>query len=122
MFKIRNIFKKGNRRRSFDNLHTTMNTFPESRKSYGHNSIALEKLPINNYPGIQFRLPCTPPPGLFFIGAKLFIGTLWMGMKVSSKNFWFGLFEIAWFLWQPIANLRRGVCLQNYSYLSYNLS
>ena len=42
--------------------------------------------------------------------------------KVSSKEFWFGLCEIAWFLWQPIANLRRGVCLQNYSYLSCYLS
>ena len=30
------------------------------------------------YPGIQFRLPCTPPPGQFFMGAKLFIGTPWM--------------------------------------------
>ena len=29
-------------------------------------------------------------------------------MKVSSKKDWFGLCEIAWFLWQPIANLRRG--------------
>ena len=31
--------------------------------------------------------------------------------KVSSKKFWFGLCEIAWFLCQPIANSRRGVCL-----------
>ena len=30
------------------------------------------------YPGIQFRLPCTTP-GQFFLGAKLFIGTPWMG-------------------------------------------
>ena len=28
--------------------------------------------------------------------------------KVSSNNFWFRLFEIACFPWQPIANLRRG--------------
>ena len=42
--------------------------------------------------------------------------------KVFSKKFWFGLCEIAWFLWQPIANLRRGVCLQNYIYLSCYLS
>ena len=27
------------------------------------------------YPSIQFRLPCTPPTGQLFIGAKLFIGT-----------------------------------------------
>ena len=32
-----------------------------------------------SYPGIQFRLPCTPPPpGQFFMGAKLFIWTPWM--------------------------------------------
>ena len=31
--------------------------------------------------------------------------------KASSKQFWFGLCEIAWFLCQPIAHLRRGVCL-----------
>ena len=39
-----------------------------------------------NYPGIQFRLPCIPP-GQFFMGAKLFIGTPWMGNKgVLKKN------------------------------------
>ena len=39
------------------------------------------------YPGNQFRLPCTPPPGQFFMGAKLFIGTPWMGNKgVLKKN------------------------------------
>ena len=31
--------------------------------------------------------------------------------KVSSKKIWFGLCEIAWFLCQHIANLRKGVCL-----------
>ena len=31
---------------------------------------------------------------------------------------WFGLGENAWFPWQPIADLRMGVCLQKYSYLS----
>ena len=61
------------------------------------------------YPGIQFRLPCTPPPpGQFFMGAKSFIGPPECETKVSSKKIWFGLCEIAWFLWQPIANLRRG--------------
>ena len=30
---------------------------------------------LHQYPGIQFRLPCIPPPGQFFMGAKLFIGT-----------------------------------------------
>ena len=39
------------------------------------------------YPGIQFRLPCTPP-GQFFMGAKLFIGTPWMQNKgVLKKKF-----------------------------------
>ena len=36
------------------------------------------------YPGIQFRLPCTPP-GQFFMGAKLFIGTPWMGNEGVLK-------------------------------------
>ena len=38
------------------------------------------------YPGIQFRLPCTPP-GQFFMGAKLFIGTPWMGNEGVLKKF-----------------------------------
>ena len=37
------------------------------------------------YPGIQFRLPCTPP-GQFFMGAKLFIGTPWMGNEGVLKK------------------------------------
>ena len=36
---------------------------------------------------------------------------------VLKKN-WYGLCENAWFPWQPIADLRMGVCLQKYSYLS----
>ena len=31
-----------------------------------------------------------------------------MGNEGVLKKNWFGLCEIAWFLWQPIANLRRG--------------
>ena len=44
------------------------------------------------------------------MGAKLIIGTPWMRNEgvLKKKNIWFGLCEIAWFLWQPIANLRRG--------------
>ena len=42
------------------------------------------------------------------MGAKLFIGTPWMGNEGVLKKNWFGLCEIAWFLCQPIANLRRG--------------
>ena len=41
---------------------------------------------IIKYPGIQFRLPCTPPPGQFFMGAKLFIGTPWMGNEGVLKK------------------------------------
>ena len=43
------------------------------------------------------------------MGAKLFIGTPWMGNEGVLKKNWFGLCEIAWFLCQPIANLKRGV-------------
>ena len=75
-----------------------------------------------DYPGIQFRLPCTPPQDNFSWVPNYSLGPPGWETKVSSKKFWFGLCEIAWFLWQPIANLRRGVCLQNYSYLSCYLS
>ena len=68
-----------------------------------------------------FNLGYLAPPGQFFMGTKLFIGTPWMGNEGVLKN-WFWICEIAWFLWQLIANLRRGVCLQNYSYLSCYLS
>ena len=51
-------------------------------------------------------------PGQFFMGAKLFIGTPWMGNEGVLKKNWFGLCKIAWFLWQPIANLRRGSVLK----------
>ena len=55
------------------------------------------------YPGIQFRLP-SPPPRTIFHGCQI----VHWETKVSSKKIWFGLCEIAWFLCQPIANLRRG--------------
>ena len=45
------------------------------------NGLCLE----NKYPGIQFRLPCTPP-GQFFMGAKLFIGTPWVGNEGVLKK------------------------------------
>ena len=69
------------------------------------------------YPGIQFRLPCTPPPpppppqDNFSWVPNCSLGPPGWETKVSSKKIWFGLCEIAWFLCQPIANLRRGVCL-----------
>ena len=65
------------------------------------------------YPGIQFRLPCTPPPpppppDNFSWVPNCSLGPPGWETKVSLKTFWFGLCEIAWFLCQPIANLRRG--------------
>ena len=63
------------------------------------------------YPGIQFRLPCTPPQDNFSWVPNCSLGPPGWETKVSSKKIWFGLCEIAWFLCQPIANLRRGVCL-----------
>ena len=52
------------------------------------------------------------------MGAKLLIGIPWMQNESvpppppKKKKNLFGLCVIAWFLWQPIANLRRGICLQ----------
>ena len=40
-----------------------------------------------------------------------------LNAKRSCRKKWYELFENAWFPWQPIADLRMGVCLQNYSYL-----
>ena len=42
------------------------------------------------------------------MGAKLFIGTPLMRNEGVLKKNWFRLGVKAWFLWQPIANLRRG--------------
>ena len=47
------------------------------------------------------------PPGQCFMGVKLLIGTPCMQNEVDLKK-WYGLFENAWFPWQPIANLRMG--------------
>ena len=62
------------------------------------------------------------PPGQFFMGAKLFIGTPGMRNKGVLKKFWYWLCENAWLPWQPIADLSMGICLQKYSYLSCHLS
>ena len=62
------------------------------------------------YPCIQFRLPCTPQDNFSWV-PNCSLGPPGWETKVSSKKFWFGLCEIAWFLCQPIANMRRGVCL-----------
>ena len=76
--------------------------------------------------GIYIMTPDTPasnlsnlaPPGQFFMGAKLFIGTSLDAKRRCLQKNWFGLCENAWFPWQPIADLRLGVFLQKYSYLS----
>ena len=52
-----------------------------------------------------------PPQDNFSWVPNCLLGPPGWETKVSSKKFWFGLCEIAWFLCQPIANLRRGVCL-----------
>ena len=79
-----------------------------ARLRLGHTRVTHSYL----YPGIQFRLPCTPPPQDNFSWVpNCSLGPPGWETKVSSKKFWFGLCEIAWFLCQPIANLRRGVCL-----------
>ena len=56
------------------------------------------------------------------MGAILFIGPPERKTKLSSKQIWYGLCENALFPWQPIADLRIGVCLQKYSYLSCYLA
>ena len=62
--------------------------------------------------------PPPPPQDNFSWVPNCLLGPPGWKTKVSSKK-WFGLCEIAWFLWQPIANLRRGVCLQNISVVTY---
>ena len=48
------------------------------------------------YPGIQFRLPCTP--GQFFMGAKLFIGTSWMRNEGVLK-------KLVWAMWNCMVSM-----------------
>ena len=55
---------------------------------------------VTTIPGIQFRLPCIPP-GQFFIGAKLFIGTPWMGNQGVLKNFGLGDVKLHGFYGNP---------------------
>ena len=56
------------------------------------------KLRHSKYPGIQFRLPCTPP-GQFFMGAKLFIGTPWMGNEGVLKKI------LVWAMWNCMVSM-----------------
>ena len=72
------------------------------------------------YPGIQFSLPCIP--WTIFRGCQIVDWDPGMRNGVVLKNIWYGLCENAWFQWQPIADLRMGVCLQKYSYLSCSLT
>ena len=52
-----------------------------------------QKITRAYYPGIQFRLPCTPKTG--FHRAKLIIGTPRMRNEGVLKNIWFELSENA---------------------------
>ena len=64
-----------------------------------------------------------PPPRTIFHGCQIVHwDPLDAKQRCPQKKIWFGPCVIAWFLWQPTANLRRGVCLENYSYLSCYLS
>ena len=60
-----------------------------------------------------------PPHRTIFHGCQIVYWDPWMENEGVLQKKWFGLCEIAWFLLQPIANLRRGVCLQNISVVSY---
>ena len=63
------------------------------------------------------------PPRTIFHGCQIVHWDPLDGKRrCPLKKIGLGYVKIAWFLWQPIANLRRGVCLQNYSYLTCYLS
>ena len=68
------------------------------------------KMAINTTPASNLGY-LAPPQDNFSWVPNCSLGPPGWETKVSSKKFWFGLCEIAWFLCQPIANLRRGVCL-----------
>ena len=59
-----------------------------------------------------------PPPRTIFHGCQIVHWDPLDAKQRCPKKIWFGLCDIAWFLWQPAANLRRGVYLQNNPYLS----
>ena len=76
---------------------------------YVHSMTVLEAaLHVPRHP---IKVTLHPPQDNFSWVPNCSLGPPGWETKVSSKNFWFGLCEIAWFLGQPIANLRRGVCL-----------
>ena len=50
------------------------------------------------YPGIQFRLPCTPPEN-FFMCTKMFIGTPWMGNEGVLKKI------LVWTMWNCMVSM-----------------
>ena len=72
------------------------------------------------YLGIQFRLPCTP--STIFHGCLIVNWDPLNAKRRCSQKTSYGLCENAWFPWKPIADLRMGVCLQKYLYLSCYLS
>ena len=66
--------------------------------------IILSKIRISNTPASNLSY-LAPPQDNFSWVPNCSLGPPGWETKVSSKNFWFGLCEIAWFLCQPIANL-----------------
>ena len=86
--------------RMYNNKTSKVKRVSMTRKCHNHISqinLRHTKEEIPEYPQDNFSwaLNCSlGPPGC--------------ETKVSSKKFWFGLCDIAWFLWQPAANLRRG--------------
>ena len=63
----------------------------------------------SNTPASNLGYLAPPPPQKHFSWVpNCSLGPPGWETKVSSKIFWFGLCEIAWFLWQPVANLKGG--------------
>ena len=69
---------------------------------------------------IHYMLHCTPRT--IFHGCQIVIWDPQNAKRRFPKRIWYGQWENAWFLWQPIADLRMGVCPLKYSYLSCYLS
>ena len=83
-----------------------------------------------NPQSVYKKCTCTPASNLGYLAAPrtnfhMCQIVYWNPLNAKqscSKKLWYGLCENAWFLWQPIANLRMGGCLQNYSSFSCYLS
>ena len=77
----------------------------------GLNYMSMLSIRTNRYTPAS-NLGYLAPPRTIFHGCQIVHWDPLDGKRrCPQKKFWFGLCEIAWFLCQPIANLRRGVCL-----------